>query len=241
MCSSLCTSDLVRCALCTLTWRRYRYEQSVLDVGIEVDGMVHGAVPSASAVPLSESRPLAQQLNECAVDSVGLSAERRRQETVSLLVGEHNGTHGSNPTLSGNSIANSVSAGQMRHADLATVPLAMELSENFSRVERRLESTANSINETCSLAAAGERVDSLFEGSEAGSPPTSTGEPSVLGGGGDAYSATERGYTLDELVSRDKGDAGGIIAWLQGLDGEYFRKFDTDSVSGITLASIRIF
>ena len=162
---------------------------------------------------------LQDQLRHTEQESASLSPTRRLQEAISLATGHRTDRNVGEPTLNCSATAaageRSVLKSEMGITESSGIAGIMEMGESFSQIEQRLDETAADIGSAYRTDQVSSIVDDVM-GADTESPSPSRAD------------CTARGLTLEELSARD-GTSGGLVPWLQGLDAEYFKQFDTNN------------
>jgi hypothetical protein len=164
------------------------YEESVLDAGTQIDSMVqHATLPTRAptATPTQPHEELLSQ-QQSMVDEFSARytenapqwrASERYTDGAPLMEPDREPSLVDDLSVSSGSFAkpfvipDEIAAGaasHSKHVDLASVSLAMEFSENFSQMERQLDSTASSITEACEAAAINDTIDAIMRGDAVG-------------------------------------------------------------------------
>jgi hypothetical protein len=208
------------------------YEQSVLEAGMQINGMVHRSMVAAGSIHLDRatSPPLDQQLQAAAVASAGLSHETRQQEAVSLVAGEEQAGNffaAPDPTISSVSIAADVSG-------LSGASVAVSLDDSFAQMERRLERTAKDIHDICRAQDVHTTVEEVLREGPLTKTPAAAAACAAAAGlspGQDSGGAGGLSRVAEPRLPRWSPptiESGRETPW-QEMDGEYFQKYDADN------------
>lgn len=180
------------------------YENSVLEYGLQINSMVQ---QSSVADRAPEAPSLGDKIHQSTAEQLMSSLSSVREPSL----------HGDDLPAA---LQQSVSQLQAAVEGGGAPDPSANLTEQFAQMERELASAATTIDDSCRAGAVRETVDEVMAGK---APAVSLEE---ISNSSQISAGSAPGGTHGT-------SAAGLVPWLEGAGGEYFRKFDANSDGGL--------